>query len=43
MKEHSTFGVLLRRYRQAAGFSQETLAAQAGLSTMPSTSMEIRL
>ena len=40
MKEHSTFGVLLRRYRQAAGLSQETLAAQAGLSTRAISDLE---
>ncbi len=40
MKEHSTFGVLLRRYRQAAGVSQETLAAQAGLSTRAISDLE---
>ncbi len=40
MKEHSIFGVLLRRYRQAAGLSQETLAAQAGLSTRAISDLE---
>jgi predicted ATPase/transcriptional regulator with XRE-family HTH domain len=40
MKEQNTFGVLLRRYRQAAGLSQETLAAQAGLSTRAISDLE---
>ncbi|HEY6408187.1 MAG TPA: helix-turn-helix domain-containing protein, partial [Ktedonobacteraceae bacterium] len=40
MKEQSTFGVLLRRYRQAAGISQETLAVHAGLSTRAISDLE---
>ncbi len=32
MKEQSSFGVLLKRYRLAAGLSQEALAARANLS-----------
>jgi predicted ATPase/transcriptional regulator with XRE-family HTH domain len=40
MKDQNTFGVLLRRYRQAAGLSQETLAALAGLSTRAISDLE---
>src|SRR5260370_2733394 len=32
MKEHSSFGALLKRYRLAAGLSQEAVAARASLS-----------
>ncbi|HBE25212.1 MAG TPA: XRE family transcriptional regulator, partial [Ktedonobacter sp.] len=33
MKNQTSFGALLRRYRVAAGLSQEALAARASLST----------
>src|SRR5690349_5429182 len=36
----TTFGSSLRRYREAAGFSQEALAARAGLSTRAISDLE---
>src|SRR4051794_31800982 len=38
--EARTFGALLRRYRQAAAFSQEVLAARAGLSAVAISALE---
>jgi predicted ATPase/transcriptional regulator with XRE-family HTH domain len=40
MKEQSSFGVLLKRYRLAAGLSQEALAARASLSTRTISDLE---
>jgi len=36
----ASFGALLRRHREAAGFSQETLAERAGLSTRGVSDLE---
>jgi predicted ATPase/transcriptional regulator with XRE-family HTH domain len=40
MKEQSSFGVLLKRYRLAAGLSQEALAARASLSARTISDLE---
>ncbi len=40
MKEHSSFGALLKRYRLAAGLSQEALAARASLSARTISDLE---
>jgi predicted ATPase/transcriptional regulator with XRE-family HTH domain len=40
MKEQSNFGVLLKRYRLAAGLSQEALAARASLSARTISDLE---
>src|SRR5438067_350588 len=40
MKELSSFGVLLKRYRLAAGLSQEALAARARLSARTISDLE---
>ena len=40
MQEQSSFGALLKRYRLAAGLSQETLAARANLSTRTISDLE---
>src|SRR2546423_14084764 len=40
MKNQTSFGALLRRYRMAAGFSQEALAARASLSTRAISDLE---
>jgi predicted ATPase/transcriptional regulator with XRE-family HTH domain len=40
MKEQSSFGVLLKRYRLAAGLSQEALAAHARLSARTISDLE---
>jgi predicted ATPase/DNA-binding XRE family transcriptional regulator len=40
MKELSSFGVLLKRYRLAAGLSQEALAARASLSARTISDLE---
>jgi predicted ATPase/DNA-binding XRE family transcriptional regulator len=40
MTEDTRFGTVLKRYRQAAGFSQETLAARAGLSARAISDLE---
>jgi transcriptional regulator with XRE-family HTH domain len=40
MKEQTSFGVLLRRYRITAGLSQEALAARASLSTRTISDLE---
>jgi predicted ATPase/DNA-binding XRE family transcriptional regulator len=40
MKEQTSFGVLLRRYRITAGLSQEALAARASLSTRTVSDLE---
>jgi predicted ATPase/transcriptional regulator with XRE-family HTH domain len=40
MHEQSSFGVLLKRYRLAAGLSQEALAARARLSTRAISDLE---
>src|SRR5690349_4212355 len=40
MKEQSGFGVLLKRYRLAAGLSQEALAARASLSARTISDLE---
>ncbi len=40
MKEQSSFGVLLKRYRLAAGLSQEALAARASLSSRTISDLE---
>src|ERR671937_1954056 len=38
--EHRTFGALLKRYRQAAGLTQEGLAERAGLSARGISDLE---
>jgi predicted ATPase/transcriptional regulator with XRE-family HTH domain len=40
MTEKASFSTLLKHYRQAAGLSQETLAARAGLSTRAISDLE---
>jgi len=40
MTEYTSFGTLLKRYRQTAGFSQEALAARAGLSARAISDLE---
>jgi transcriptional regulator with XRE-family HTH domain len=40
MKDQSSFGVLLKRYRLAAGLSQEALAARASLSARTISDLE---
>ncbi len=40
MAEQTSFSSLLKRYRQAAGLSQEALAAKAGLSTRAISDLE---
>lgn len=40
MQEQSSFGTLLKRYRLAAGLSQEALAARAGLSARTISDLE---
>ena len=35
MQEQTSFGALLKRYRLEANFSQEALAARAGLDAIP--------
>jgi len=40
MTEDTSFGTLLKRYRQAAGFSQEALAARAELSARTISDLE---
>jgi transcriptional regulator with XRE-family HTH domain len=40
MSEQTPFGTLLRRYRTAAGFTQEALAARAQLSTRTIADLE---
>src|SRR5436309_459689 len=40
MRQTSAFGALLKRYRQAAGLTQEALAEQAGLSTRAISDLE---
>jgi predicted ATPase/transcriptional regulator with XRE-family HTH domain len=40
MTEQTSFNVLLKRYRQAAGLSQEALAARAGLSARAISDLE---
>jgi predicted ATPase/transcriptional regulator with XRE-family HTH domain len=40
MKEHSSFGALLKHYRLGAGLSQEGLAARASLSTRTISDLE---
>ena len=40
MKEQSSFGALLKRYRQGAGLSQEGLAARASLSSRTISDLE---
>jgi predicted ATPase/transcriptional regulator with XRE-family HTH domain len=40
MADPTSFGALLKRYRQAAGLSQEALAAQSGLSTRAISDLE---
>src|SRR5215472_1194361 len=40
MAEQTSFSALLKRYRQAAGLSQEALAAKAGLSTRAISDLE---
>ena len=40
MKEKTSFSTLLKRYRQAAGLSQEALAARAGLSARAISDLE---
>jgi len=40
MTEYSSFGALLKRYRQAVGFSQEALAARANLSARAISDLE---
>ncbi|HAT46496.1 MAG TPA: hypothetical protein DIU08_11715, partial [Ktedonobacter sp.] len=40
MKNQTSFGALLRRYRVAAGLSQEALAARASLSTRAISDLE---
>ncbi len=40
MKESSSFGALLKRYRLEAGLSQEALAARAELSTRAISDLE---
>ena len=40
MQEHSSFGALLKRYRLAAGLSQEALAARASLSARTISDLE---
>lgn len=40
MTEQTSFRILLKHYRQAAGLSQETLAARAGLSTRAISDLE---
>jgi predicted ATPase/transcriptional regulator with XRE-family HTH domain len=40
MKDQSSFGVLLKRYRLAAGLSQEALAARANLSARTISDLE---
>ena len=40
MKEQSSFGALLKRYRLGAGLSQEGLAARAGLSSRTISDLE---
>jgi predicted ATPase/transcriptional regulator with XRE-family HTH domain len=40
MKDQSNFGVLLKRYRLVAGFSQEALAARASLSARTISDLE---
>ncbi|MFL5656177.1 MAG: helix-turn-helix domain-containing protein, partial [Ktedonobacteraceae bacterium] len=40
MKEQSSFGALLKRYRLAAGLSQEALAARASLSARTISDLE---
>jgi predicted ATPase/DNA-binding XRE family transcriptional regulator len=40
MKGHSSFGALLKRYRLAAGLSQEALAARASLSARTISDLE---
>ncbi|MDQ2902805.1 MAG: helix-turn-helix domain-containing protein, partial [Chloroflexota bacterium] len=40
MQEQSSFGALLKRYRLAAGLSQEALAARAGLSARTISDLE---
>jgi predicted ATPase/transcriptional regulator with XRE-family HTH domain len=40
MTEYSSFGALLKRYRQAAGLSQEALAVRAGLSARAISDLE---
>src|SRR5260221_3016540 len=40
MQEQSSFGALLKRYRLAAGLSQEALAARASLSARTISDLE---
>ena len=40
MRQTPAFGALLKRYRQAAGLTQEALASQAGLSTRAVSDLE---
>ena len=40
LTEYSSFGALLKRYRQAAGLSQEALAARADLSARAISDLE---
>src|SRR5215469_14406636 len=40
MPDQTSFSALLKRYRQAAGLSQEALAAKAGLSTRAVSDLE---
>lgn len=40
MAEHSALGILLKRYRAAAGLSQEGLAGRAGVSTRAISDLE---
>jgi len=40
MLEKASFSTLLKHYRQAAGLTQETLAARAGLSTRAISNLE---
>ena len=40
MRQIPAFGALLKRYRQAAGLTQEALASQAGLSTRTISDLE---
>src|SRR5438067_5967133 len=40
MRQTPAFGALLKRYRQAAGLTQEALASQAGLSVRAISDLE---
>jgi transcriptional regulator with XRE-family HTH domain len=40
MTDQTSFRILLKRYRQAAGLSQEALAARAGLSARTISDLE---